>query len=58
MKTDRELLEMAAKAAGYRWLRSVGGKSWTVRETRRLATGEFYDLATDLDRAAAMEENK
>ena len=46
-------------AARYRWLRAVGGKTWTVLETGQSAIGDLYDSAVDaaIDAARALTGN-
>jgi len=52
-QAEREPLTDADRvdAERYRWIRSVGGKSWTVLETNQPAVDELYDAATDAARS-------
>ena len=48
-----DALELAQRdAERYRWLRAIGGRSWTILETQGPALGSVYDAATD----AAMKD--
>lgn len=46
----------AQDAERYRWLRSIGGKTWSIVDdpkNPRRATGEYYDIAVDDEKAAS-----
>mgnify|MGYP001015550526 CR=1 FL=1 len=57
MKTDRELLELAARAAGYKWSESVAKKRealgviglWLVRDDGELGSTNWNPLENDAD---------
>lgn len=52
----RRLHECERDAMRYRWLRSVGGRVWTVLQTQALAKDDIYDAALDAAIDAAKDQ--